>query len=228
MDPYMLPTAFFINQLSDILVKHERMNDQMEKHLRLEKLMEVNANHVNRDKCNAKKQPMLIMSATAHLANNESSLVYEKLEPLRNETRKRSTVDQTAFRDMEKKTTVTPRYNVKIEKTSLCTKNDHVFVVKDIGSEYKKGDEIRLKLWKYCSNNDNVCCGWTDEVNGTLVDNAGKAITFSNMKLSDGGWQLSCKANDDGVFNAVIKVNNKPVAIVELKVKSNNNEVGFV
>ena len=227
MDPTLLPTAFLINQISDILVKHEKVINRKEKHFKFEKFIDINANHVNNDKYSEEKGPTLIASATPHLADQESSHVYKKLQPLIHEFQKRNTADSTAAGDKEKKINVMAHYNVSVERTTLCTKDDHTFVVRDIGNEYKKGDEIRLRLWKYCSNNDNPCCGWADKVDATLVNSTGKAIRFINKKLSDGGWHLSCKANGDGIFKAIIKVNDKPVSMIELTVKSNNTEVDF-
>ena len=191
-DPRILPTAFFINQILDILVKHE-----------------TKINHKGKGAEHAK------------VTNSNRD----------DEVRWRDGVDTilekpVTFEVIKK--AMPARYNVKIEKASICSNKEHVFVAKEFKKEYRAGDVIKLKLWKICGNSTTPCCAWVDTVDCTMVDNIGRVSKFNNTRISDGGWELSCKADRTGVFRVIIKVNDKPVETIELEVKSAQRETATI
>lgn len=110
-------------------------------------------------------------------------------------------------------------YKVSLEKAPMCNEAKHVFKIEKVNQDYHVGDAITLSMLKYCKNEHIPCCAWTDDVNGNLVDDKGRAVVFKNLRASNGGWQLSCNANYSGMYTAIIKVNKKPIAAVPINIQ---------
>ena len=111
-------------------------------------------------------------------------------------------------------------YNIRVEKSQPCKKDKHIFKIEGMDQEYKEGDEIHLKLWKYCYDNDVPCSSWADNAFADLIDFTGRVVRFSEVRISNGGWQFFCKASCTGSFDVIVKVNERPVVSTRLNVQS--------
>lgn len=216
MDTGMLPTPFLVNQLSDIIVKHEKMIKQSQKTVKAKKQDDTSKNSVNISECINEQQ------AISNASESEVKLEWNSSKVERSAMRKQNASFQTPMRPMkEEESKTNARYHVQIEKSSSCVSDKHVFMVKEMSKEYKAGNQIQLKLWKFCSKNSTTpCCAWGDRVDGALVHTSGRIVNFCMARLADGGWLLSCHANEIGNFRVIVKVNDKPIKTIELRVEA--------
>ena len=216
MDTGMLPTPFLVNQLSDIIVKHEKMIKQSQKTVKAKKQDDTSKNSVIISECINEQQ------AISNASESEVKLEWNSSKVERSAMRKQNASFKTLMRPMkEEESKTNARYHVQIEKSSSCVSDKHVFMVKEMSKEYKAGNQIQLKLWKFCSNNNTTpCCAWGDRVDGALVHTSGRIVNFCTARLADGGWLLSCHGNEIGNFRVIVKVNDKPIKAIELGVEA--------
>lgn len=110
-------------------------------------------------------------------------------------------------------------YSVSVGRSSLCEEKQHRFQVEELKQGYFMGDLIVMRVRKFCRIRDSPCNAWADSVVASLVDYTGRALYFEKLRNSDGGWELSCKADNKGSYTAIIKVNSAPIAAITVTVQ---------
>ena len=209
----------------DILEKHEKLSiNQAKTDLNCNEMIFSDINEKHRDlsqltteRETGAKASLAVAASTKHNTNyfgKDNQVQVDGYSPIpgRNANMQRETANESKGRHQG------PCYNVSVVKTSPCKNDTHVFRIKQVEDEYKKGDEIHLQLKKYCRDNEVPCCAWKDNVNANLVDKTGRDIEFDKRTTSDGGWLFSCKASCEGSFTAIMKVNARPVSAIVLSV----------
>ena len=220
MDIGMLPTPFLINQLSDIILKHEKMIKQSQETVKAKRPDDISRKPVDIDECITKQQ------AIWNAFESEMKVGWNSNKVGQSAMRKQSAAVKTSARaTKEDEGKRSAHYHVQLEKSVSCVNDTHAFMVKEMSKEYIAGNKIQLKLWKFCSSNDTPCCAWADRIDGTLVHNSGRIVNFCTSRLSDGGWLLSCHANEIGNFRVIVKANDKPIKTIELRVEACKREL---